>query len=275
MTQTDMNYFEVKHLSTLELSSGDNTTRFLQSQVTSDISLLKPNHGTPSLLCNRRGQVITDVYIQAHNDHWQLTLPTIFLDRLLKYWKPLLRLSSINHTLNANQYRYYVIEKPQSGAIALSPKLPDAHHLIVADSPDRWLTTAEEHQPNTLEEIKIRQKIASMTLDNTERLLPQQLGYTAHQLIDFKKGCYLGQEVIARVEFKSNKQFFPLLISLPHTADLSQSSLMHERKPIGKLVYSLKCAQEILALGYISNNNLALSTITLADSHTPITLIER
>ena len=272
---TDMHYFEVKHLSTLELSSGDNTARFLQSQVTTDISPLKPNHGTPSLLCNRRGQVITDVYIQAHNNQWQITFPTIFLDQLLKYWKPLLRLSSINHKLNADQYRYYVIEKPQPGSIALSPKLPDAHHLIVADNPDRWVTTTEEHRSNILEEIKIRKKIASMTLDNTERLLPQQLGYTAHQLIDFKKGCYLGQEVIARVEFKSNKQFFPLLMSLPHTADLSQSSLMHEGKPIGKLVYNLKCAHEILALGYVSNNSLDLSTITLADNHTPITLIER
>ena len=49
---------------------------------------------------------------------------------------------------------------------------------------------------------------------NSEKFTPQMLAYDKHELIDWHKGCYLGQEVIARVSHRGrNKRHLYQIVS--------------------------------------------------------------
>ena len=39
--------------------------------------------------------------------------------------------------------------------------------------------------------------------ENSEKYTPQELGYDKNGRIDFKKGCFTGQEIIARMHYRS------------------------------------------------------------------------
>ena len=43
--------------------------------------------------------------------------------------------------------------------------------------------------------------------ENSEKYTPQELGYDKNGRIDFKKGCFTGQEIIARMHYRSPGMF--------------------------------------------------------------------
>ena len=275
MTNNTLVYCRIEHLRTLELSGSDQATRFLQSQVTGQVTTLLPNQGIASLLCNRRGQVVTDLYIQRHETSWRITLPNHFTDQVAKKWRPLLQLSNISHSEITETTTVYLLSGPINGSIALNPSSRDQWHICITDT-DQLPEAIQQAQylEQSLIEAKIQLKLPSMTLSNSEKMLPQQLGYVSQGYVDFKKGCYLGQEVIARVEFKSNKKFYPILLEIPEAYSDQLCKLLCGQQVVGQIVYTHSGAKSVLGLGYLTTTNIDMQTITLAGHDQPLNLIE-
>lgn len=79
----------------------------------------------------------------------------------------------------------FLLELPEEDALAL-----------LADLPSRPVDDAE------LELERIRAGVPSATLDGGAGVLPQEAGL--EPLISYRKGCYLGQEIMARIEARGN-----------------------------------------------------------------------
>lgn len=84
----------------------------------------------------------------------------------------------------------------------------------------------------------IRRGIALITQDSTERFLPQELGLTLRGAVSFKKGCYTGQEVVARLHYKGKlkKQLARLRYPTSTPTDISVAIVDESGKSQGQLV---------------------------------------
>ncbi|WP_051360304.1 YgfZ/GcvT domain-containing protein [Candidatus Symbiobacter mobilis] len=99
-------------------------------------------------------------------------------------------------------------------------RLPDAagvaRALWIGDSPATQPPAPaspdnEVNEPNALDEetwewLAVHSGIAWITARTSNLFVPQMLGYDALGAIDFRKGCYPGQEVIARSQYRGKVQ---------------------------------------------------------------------
>jgi len=53
-------------------------------------------------------------------------------------------------------------------------------------------------------EILTKNKFVFVEARISQKFLPQQLGLHSVGAVDFDKGCYLGQEIVARVQFRGS-----------------------------------------------------------------------
>jgi len=104
-----------------------------------------------------------------------------------------------------------------------------------------------------LEVIRIEEGFPVIGLDITEKNLPQEVGRNA-KAISFTKGCYLGQEIVARID--SRGAVSKLLCGLRfQSAEVPPSGgeLTHEGQPAGQVTSAAYSPgfQASVALGYI------------------------
>jgi folate-binding protein YgfZ len=77
--------------------------------------------------------------------------------------------------------------------------------------------------PNTqLNTALLSAGLALVTSHSTEQYLPQMLGLAASGAIDFDKGCYLGQEIVARAQHRGAVKRQLARLHWAHSADASK-----------------------------------------------------
>ncbi|WP_394203239.1 CAF17-like 4Fe-4S cluster assembly/insertion protein YgfZ [Marinagarivorans algicola] len=126
--------------------------------------------------------------------------------------------------------------------------------------------------PALWQHMMIEQGIAEVTELTTQRFLPQAFNYDAIGAVSFKKGCYTGQEIIARMHYKGqSKQRLHLLRSHDANLSLGQPLLNTAGKAVGEVINAsghliLACSSAYLGdepLHVKSANNAPLSAVAL------------
>ena len=197
--------------------SGPDAHTFLQGQLTCDVNALSGQHSQFGAHCNVKGRIISNFLISRHQE-----------DVFILRWH-----QSINDIAGAALKKYMVFSKatlrdePEWSSIGLlgedadallntliAGKAIDAFHRISAiqieclvspKSTPAFLTlTAELPQSdvNTWRHALITNGIVDVDAAISETFLPQELNLEQRGGISFKKGCYTGQEVIARLHYK-------------------------------------------------------------------------
>lgn len=123
-----------------------------------------------------------------------------------------------------------------------------------------------EHQWDLL---NIRRGVGEVREQTRAELLPQEVNLQLIGGISFNKGCYTGQEIIARMHYKATlkKHMYRARLDHPHTPRPGDE-LMAEGKKVGSIVMAAPISpieQEVLALCLDSaraTNNVHLSIST-------------
>ena len=172
------------------LVSGANPVEFLQGYLTSDLSRLAESVSVPMSLCNLKGRVIVSGWIyQTGPDQVELIVHRSLTERLLEVLAPYARFSRCHLEVNPNSPNVS-LHNDTSNAPGLIPELTFSDYQGAADC------------SSTIERWLMEQKFAWISVENTERFLPQALDLHNHGAVDFDKGCYLGQEIVARAQFR-------------------------------------------------------------------------
>lgn len=200
---------------------GPRTTEFLQGQFTGDLRKLSKTHPLQGALCNPQGRVITDARLIAlDDDHILLRLRASLRDRcteILHRYAQFSRVEvSAHETDRAILGLYGDLEPP------LLPPSPDEalHHdgcvvlnwasgvgeVIAPTGAEASLETIAAGLQPGLEsdwQAKVLQSgHYALESSDSEQFTPQTLNYDERGLIAFDKGCYTGQEVVARLHYK-------------------------------------------------------------------------
>lgn len=230
---TDMTFYPLEHLCILGVAGTDALT-FLQGQGTQDYLHLSDNGPQPGAFCTPKGRVVANVWnlvLATEPAEVKLVLSASACDGLQKHLKkyiPFFRGSR----LTDERLHYHGVGLAGSNVEAtlddwLGPGqhgiwqrnghfafiLPDGRaHLWLdarADDYEAWLERIEQSSVLPCEawqKLDIQAGYAWTEADHQERFVPQVLDLDHLNGIAFNKGCYTGQEVVARLHYKGKSK---------------------------------------------------------------------
>lgn len=204
-----MHYY---HLASFQICqiTGNEAGKFLQGLITCNINDLPPLQAQPAAFCNLQGRVITNFFIWQHNEQYCLWLPESMIEIVVKHLKKyalfskikieitnknIYALSAINHTVknyetSADNY-YVAMPNYLNQQLLICGNACDVEKLLIQAKP---LDLAQWH-------LAMIEAGWSIIYPETSGLFtPQMLNLEKLDAVSFEKGCYLGQEIVARTQ---------------------------------------------------------------------------
>ena len=115
-------------------------------------------------------------------------------------------------------------------------------------------------------ECDINSMIPMISKDSSLQYIPQMLNLDELKGVSFSKGCYTGQEVVARVQHRGKVKKRMYKISIKETDLVTpHSQIMDQTKPVGNIVISKE----------IANDCICLAIINQVDSSSELTVNEK
>jgi tRNA-modifying protein YgfZ len=209
-----------QHLGVIAVQ-GEDAASFLQGQLTQDFALLGPARARFSPYCTPQGRMLASFvgFQGADNEFLLVTSRDILAPTQKRLSMFVLRAKAKLRDASAEFDLYGVAG---STAESLAPDLREPWSrsqagsatligLYPAEGQRRILWTAPAGQPAPQgpalrDELwswsEVRSGVATITAPVVEAFVPQMLNYESIGGVNFKKGCYPGQEVVARSQFR-------------------------------------------------------------------------
>ncbi|MBM3351323.1 MAG: folate-binding protein YgfZ [Betaproteobacteria bacterium] len=219
---------DLSHLGLLQLSGSDAST-FLQGQVTNDVRLLDGSRAHYSGYCSPKGRLLALFLAFTHQNRLHLQMPKELIEGISKRMRMYIMRSKVeiqdvsDHVIRigvSGQQASESLSKlfqaiPQETLTSSSAeygtllKLPGTHARFeiftdIANAPHIWHTLLSQAKPASAsywEWLDIQAGIPDVVLKTQEEFVPQMLNLDLVGGINFKKGCYTGQEIIARTHY--------------------------------------------------------------------------
>lgn len=219
---------DLSHLALLEVD-GEDAMTFLQGQVTNDVKLLNGSNSHYAGYCNPKGRMLAMFLAFAYNGHIQLQFNGELKEATLKRLKMYVLRSKVTISDRSDDIVRIGIAGAQAADL-LQPhlaELPAAPHQITSleqatiirlpgatpryqifTSAERaielWEALQPQCQPVSAERwdwLDIQAGIPDVSPGTVEAFVPQMLNLDLLGGISFKKGCYTGQEIVARTHY--------------------------------------------------------------------------
>lgn len=186
--------------------SGPDARQFLQGQVTCDVREVTPTQARPGCLLNLKGRIECNFYLLAVDDALWLVLPADQVDPALARLRKYALFSQVTLAVGDQGVTGALASasdaaplsvRAQADGLALS--LPGQRCLCISHGPAAAIDDA------FVDAWRVR-AIASgdwlLPAADGGRFQPQELDQHQLQGVSYQKGCYLGQEIVARLYFR-------------------------------------------------------------------------
>ena len=202
--------------------NGKDANSFLQGQLTCDIQ--KITNLTPGLgaFCNLKGRIRALFCIFKCKENYYLQLPLELLPYAMRELNKYARFSKVTLENVSDRWQSYGISIPEASYLPdnfLSSHSFSIFHkgknridngeryefivLQPANGEDLALESKEVKEPEYWQLLDILAGIPEVWPETKEQLLPHSLNLPALNAVSFNKGCYCGQEIIARMEHRA------------------------------------------------------------------------
>lgn len=199
-----MNSAPLQNLSVASMK-GPDSGAFLQSQLSADITALQPGDATFACYCTPRGQVLGLLLVCASEDGYRLVAAKDLLPPIVTRLRMFVMRARVELTLQTETSVAGVISRKDVPA-AFRPAGMSLHYLLL-DHP-----VAKEVQDETFKAEEIRNRVTWLGPETSEKFIPQMLGFEQLGAVSFSKGCYPGQEIVARARYLGKVKRKPVVI---------------------------------------------------------------
>ena len=183
--------------------AGQQTSAFLQGQLTCDVSLLA-HHGDASLgaCCDHRGRMIASFWVIRWEDYFLLLLPATMLTLVETHLKKYAVFSKVTLTNVSDQFFASALydgdhEKPAATHKTSWISLPDSKKFLILTTDHNPLPTVEITDNDTQwKKTLIENKLCLLYPETSLLFTPQMINLEKLGGVSFSKGCYVGQEII-------------------------------------------------------------------------------
>lgn len=208
------------HLGVIRVE-GEDAVKFLQGQLTQDFALLAPHEARLAAFCSAKGRMLASfVGFKRSATEVLLVCSADLLPATLKRLSMFVLRAKAKLTDASADWPVYGLVGKSLDAVCADPHAPwtrtvvgDASliHLYPAEGMARalWVAPASQPAPSgpALDPAlwrwtDVRSGVATLSAPVAEAFVPQMLNYESVGGVNFKKGCYPGQEVVARSQFR-------------------------------------------------------------------------
>ena len=175
--------------------SGDDAAEFLHNQFTNDVKALAVGSAHWSGWCTPKGRLLYTFALARDAQGFLLLLPAEFAEALAKRLRLfILRSKAKVEDVSATTPRFGLLggDIPE-GAFRL-----DAGRALVFGAPPPGRAGTPAQWTLSL----IRAGIVQVAAGTQEEFVPQMANYDLIGGVSFKKGCYPGQEIVARTQYR-------------------------------------------------------------------------
>ena len=232
--------------------TGEDAEDYLQRMVSNDVAALAPGDSCDALLLTAKARVIAPLRIlrRADNDFLLLTEPELG-DTVASHLTRM-RLAAKVEIARETHESYLLLgsEAAPDGTVALATDDYGVPAFEVLDAlPDPALPRLDDHE---LEELRIRAGTPRWGREIDDRVLPAEAGLVG-RAVSFTKGCYPGQEPIARLHYRgrANRGLRVLEID-DERVPAYDAELSYEGKIVGRVTSAAKTEDgHVVALAYV------------------------
>jgi folate-binding protein YgfZ len=266
---------------TLVRATGPDRIAFLQGMLTNDVASLSPGSGCPALLLTIQGRVTADVRVAALDDAHLLDVDVRARDAFVDALGKLIIADDVELETPAAPTALIAVDGPEALRVVGSSGLaPWAHgEATVGDVTVRVVRASELRGPgvvlhapaaaaaavwdslaaagarpcgmDAIEGRRVEVGVPRIGLDMGDKTLALEV--PVEEAISSTKGCYLGQEVVARGTARGhvNRRLVPLVIEGPPPA--CGAPLVRDGKEVGQLTTVARAfgAGALAALGFV------------------------
>ena len=259
--------------------NGEDSKEFLQNIITNNIDNVRENNSCFAALLSPQGKYLYDFLIVKHKLGFLLDCEKKIIDDLFKQlnlYKLRSRVEIINLSnefvvANLSKEKFLELENSENkpgftikfreDPILLDPRLSDLGARLIINLEKLYLSLkklelnivdADEYY-NFSHELGIPQ-IDTKNLQN--KIFGIECNFEELNGIDFKKGCYIGQENTARIKLKDklNKRLFAVKVL---EGEINKDEITSNNKIVGKILIKNK---NPFALIKLENNNFDFET---------------
>jgi len=219
--------YALPHLTSVSVI-GDGAEKFLQGQLTCDMDEVSESQYRIGACCTPKGRMVAIFRVFKVENGYQFILEAEIADAFIKHLSKYIPFfpAEIGYT------------QPTQACFGLSVNLNEISNLadmtncnlcpfgtakLMAYSDNRWLLVCSEEtldkywsefenrdliaSSNDWQYLDLQQKLASIESSSIEKFLPHEIGLEDMAGVSFTKGCYTGQEIVARMHYlgKLNK----------------------------------------------------------------------
>ena len=240
----------LSHLSTLSFSGSD-AKEFLQGQMTQDINTISDQSYKMASILNPKGRIIVTGLIKEFKGNIFFIISKDLSEDCVQWLSRYILRSDVKISIeknyifglnNENQKQLFKYDGNQQ-QLNISPISMDHSRCILLADDEVSLKDKSIESINESEWIlsDIKRGLPILSKESSEKYIPQMINLDLLEGISFSKGCYTGQEVVARVQHrgKIKQRMFHITTESNKSEIEHQSEIMHENSKVGSLVNSI------------------------------------
>ncbi len=227
--------------------TGPEAAAYLQRMVSNDVEALAPGEACQALLLTAKARLIAPLTVlrRGRDDFLLLTEPSLgdrVAGELLRFrFAAKCAIEGEHHTSTV-----VLGDEAPAGSIPNDDYGVPAYELLDAAEPD-----AAALDPDELERLRILAATPAWGRELDDRVLPAEAGLE-ERAISFTKGCYPGQEPVARLHYRGHPNRGLRVLEID-ASDLPayDAELTLDGKVVGRMTSAVADGDRVLALGYV------------------------
>jgi hypothetical protein len=266
--------------------SGKDNKKFLQGQLTNDIEKLSDRFMNTSY-CTHQGKVIVNIQVFLSEEDVILllskSLSKYFIEKISKY----ILMSDVKFMLYSEVtalwslgdkarelMREYKIEEDK-----LCSKISETEYVINMCMENSYQiryvnlgsSNTSKFEYNELSEtqtclIDLFRLHTRLKIDNIEKFIPQVLNSDDLETVSYKKGCYTGQEVIARTHYLGNVKKHTYLVIIDAPINNETNVVNSDGESVGELIGETFTYQEVILSHCVLRDSSDFSDLFIKDN---------
>ncbi len=255
----DKSIYPIAHLGVLTIAGAD-AAKLLQGQITCNINDISDIKSSLGAICNPKGRAITTFLLVKNADDFLMILPRELLASVKKRLQMYVLRADVSLTDSSDEWCLIGLSDGAAHPAEAVDFATSRQKNIIVNLQSRSLIMAVADHAQTFwsEQVElgfqpedsaqwryldILSGIPWLTVATSEEFIPQMLNLDKLGGISFNKGCYTGQEIVARTHYlgKAKREMFlaecdvlvspePNTIIVDHSTGTEQS--------LGKVLYA-------------------------------------
>jgi folate-binding protein YgfZ len=206
---------------------GDGAKALLQGQLTCNLDEITVTQTRLGAHCNPQGRILSLFRLWYFQEAYYLQMPDDLLPiamTALKKYAGFYKVTLTEAALASAVYQGDQLISPTDDTLIL-PLPGESVHAILGEpaAVQRIVSTLDKgaisDNLNDWKKLQIENGIPTIYANTSGKLLPQELNLDQLGAVSFNKGCYTGQEIIARMHYRgqAKKRLFRARVNTPTT----------------------------------------------------------